>query len=93
MRNFALIDNCSGYVWYTGRATTTEDACRDADLDTGDAVHAYLPVQELASNQSGYLVYAAPDGYTVADGQDRVAIATVAALPLVGRYRARVEGE
>jgi hypothetical protein len=91
-KNFALIDNCSGFVWYVGQAETPEAACSIADRETGNysgsTVSQYEPAHRLDSNESGYIVFAAPNGFTVQDGQSDVEIAVVQTLPMIGKFRA-----
>jgi len=89
-QNYALIDNASGYVWGVYSAESPESACAAATLDTGMEPATYESAYQLASNEGGYLVYAAPDGFSVNDGQNAEEIAAVAALPIIGKFRRNV---
>lgn len=87
-QTFALIDNNSGFIWWTGAAASPEAACAAATLDYGMDVVQYEHAYSLASNEGGYHVHAAPAGFAVIDGQNAEAINTVSAMPLIGKYRA-----
>ena len=86
-QNYALIDNASGYVWGVYSAESPESACAAATLDTGMETATYELAYQLASNEGGYLVYEAPAGFSVNDGQNANEIAAVAALPFIGKFR------
>ena len=90
-KNFALIDNCSGYIWWHGAAKSPESACRQASLDTGNDFHDYEAADSLASNESGYHVYAVDENFDVIDATDSTEIAAISALPCYGSYRAVFE--
>jgi hypothetical protein len=88
MKTFAMLDNRSGFVVvYVGHADAPESACVAAAIATGGEATQFEAVPQLASGESGYVVHAAPTGF-FAMGQSHVAAAALAALPLVGRYRA-----
>lgn len=87
-KTFALIDNCSGFVWWVGAAETAAAACTKATLENSLEAVEYEATSNLASNEGGYHVHVAPDGYACLDGQDELAIAEVSAMPLVGMFRA-----
>lgn len=86
-QNYALIDNASGYVWGAYSAESAEAACAAATLDAGGEIATYELVYQLASNEGGYLVYAAPADFSVNDGQNADEIAAVAALSFIGKFR------
>lgn len=86
-KTFALIDNCSGFVWWVGAAATPEEACAAATLETGGDAQSYEAAHQLASNEGGYHVYEAPSGFDVNDGQDQNEIDAVSTMPLVGKFR------
>lgn len=86
-QTFALIDNASGFIWWTGVAASPEAACTAATLDTGSEVTEYENTYSLASNEGGYHVYAAPNGFEVNDGQDQDSINAVSSMQLIGTYR------
>lgn len=86
-QTFALIDNASGYVWHVCQANSPEAACAKAAIETGGDERAFEHTYQLASNEYGFHVYAAPAGFTVNDGQNAAEIAAVSALPLIGKYR------
>ena len=85
-KNFAIIDNASGLIWWTGAAASPEAACAAATLETGGDVATYESTYQF-DGASGYFVYEAPAGFNVDDGTDQAAIAEVSAMPLIGKYR------
>lgn len=85
---YALIDTFSGFVWYVGHAASPEQVCADADLVIGNEHRKYAATHQLAANESGYQVYAAPAGFTCDDGSEQANIDAVAAMPLIGLYHA-----
>ena len=87
-KTFALIDNASGYIWLVCAAESAEAACAAATTETGGDVAQYEQVNQLAGNEGGYIVYEAPAGFDVQDGQSQDEIASVSAMPLIGKFRA-----
>lgn len=82
---FAVIDTNTGFVWYVGDAASPEAACAQATQETTGERHEYAKVSPREAGD-GYLVYAAPAGFEVDDGQHASEIERVEALPLVGRF-------
>lgn len=89
LKNFALIELNSGFVWWVGEAETPADACMraDADIDQPRGDYDQISASEIRSTAGGYAVHVAPVGFDVQDGQDREAIAAVSAMPLSGYFR------
>lgn len=74
MTRYILIDNTSGYLWSDCEAADPISACRDTDRDLGTEAREYedVTIYSLASNETGYHVYAATENFPeVVDGQDR----------------------
>lgn len=86
-KNYALIDNCSGYVCGIYAAESPEKACAAATLNDGGEIANYEFAYRLASNESGYLVYDAPAGFIAHDGQNPDEIAAVSAMNPAGKFR------
>lgn len=82
MTNFAIIDNYSGFVWGVVEADDAISACAKLDADIGSEPREY----DCGINgDQGYIVYEAPAGFDVTDGQDEVEIERVASLDEVAR--------
>ena len=89
-QHYALIENHSGDVWWVGYAESPEEACHLADAETdarGWDHERFEECADLASNESGYLVYSAPADFKFGDGKDRSRIAAVSAMPFVGKFK------
>jgi hypothetical protein len=84
---YALIDTNSGFVFGVTDATDPTTACRLID----ESLHEFGRTYEEhgprsgaeRTTQGGYVVYEAPAGFDVTDGQDAEQIAAVEALPRV----------
>lgn len=88
-RRFATIEINSGYVWWVGDAVDEIDACRKSDAEGQSQVegeYRRITASESSNTDGGYVVYEAPAGFDVNDGQDEDEIAAVSALPLAGYY-------
>jgi hypothetical protein len=90
---FALIDHETGHVRWVGDAATPEAACQRATAETGGRPGTAYEHCTLLPTGTGYLVYRAPPGFDVGDGQDAVQIAAVRALPFLGRFAAVVNDD
>jgi hypothetical protein len=62
-------------------------ACAAATLETDAESTGYESTYELASNEGGYHIYAAPAGFSVNDGQDEEEITAVSAFHFIGKFR------
>lgn len=70
-KHYAIIDNCSGYLWGDTLAETPVDACKALDADIGTPFpveYEETPASQLASNESGYHVYEVPESFDFGDG-------------------------
>lgn len=84
MPTYALIDNACGYVWGVTVAESPIAACAAVDAEIGGEPRRYEEVGSFDhANAWGYHVHAAPEGFTVNDGQNDDEIAAVEALPRV----------
>ena len=77
MANFAIIDNYSGFVWGVVEADEAIAACAKLDAEVGGEPREY---HHGFNGDQGYIVYEAPAGFDVTDGQDQAEIDRVAAL-------------
>ncbi len=95
MTRYAIIDKNSGFVWGVLDGDDPIDACRKLDISTKDFDREYEDVghSDLFINDGGYVVYLAPDGFDVDDGQDREAINAVEAMPLAACIRIHWTGD
>ncbi|MDH3663465.1 MAG: hypothetical protein OEU92_26190 [Alphaproteobacteria bacterium] len=92
---YILIENHSGYIWADqashpelGKAIDVEDFCRAIDEGLGEHGRIYTQVPQLASNQTGYLVYRVGDELPeITDGQDQALIDLVTD---VGEFIAKI---
>ena len=82
---YALIDDNSGYLWWTGTADSPEQACSHASLETGGLVARYERTHENTS-AAGYHVYEIEGDWSDADGQSQAWIDRATAGRFVGRY-------
>jgi hypothetical protein len=85
MPRYALIDNCSGFIWGVVEAKDPVSAANAVDREVG--VYHPRQYEEVLrprySNESGYLVYQAHDGLEVLDGSSPREIDEVSSLPSV----------
>ncbi len=89
--HYALIDNCSGYVWGDTTADSPEEACRKVHADiSGEHLNFEAKSQPDFANENGYHVYDATDFdlNSVGDGngQSKALVDAVAALPKIGYF-------
>ena len=96
-KHYVLIDNCSGYIWGEADAENPIEACQKVDLEIGcGEPREYHEVfsSELASNETGYHVFAAPNDWVwdpALDDQDQEIIATVEQWPLAAVVKISTE--
>ena len=89
--HYALIDNCSGYVWGDTTACSPQEACQKIHADiSGEYLEFEAKSRPDFSNESGYHVYDAT-GFDLnsvgdGDGQSEALINAVANLPKVGYF-------
>jgi hypothetical protein len=91
MKTYAIIDTNSGYVWGVVDSDSARQACYDVDVQAGGwhqepGEYQEVSQSEIRSGRSLYDVRVAPDGFDVADGQDKDEIAAVEALQRVGLF-------
>ena len=82
MTNFAIIDNFSGFVWGVVEADDAISACAKMDADISGEPREY---DYGLNGDQGYIVFEAPAGFDVTDGQDEAEIERVSALHEVAR--------
>ena len=84
---YALIDDNTGYVWGVTDATDPAAACRVIDESLHEFGRTYEDHGPRSGSErttrGGSVVYEAPAGFDVEDGQDAEQIAAVEALRCV----------
>ena len=97
MTRYAMIDIHTGYVWGVHDAADPVTACRKIDEDLGELGRSYEEHGPRSgahrSGRCGYLVYEAPDGFDVHDGQSDADIDRVLTLPHVATVLATRAGQ
>lgn len=89
-KRFILIDSNSGFVWGEAVAADIVAACKAVDADISSEERTYEELGRDPRDTSGYYTVYDASGANlprVEDGQDRGAIAAVAALPVAGWVR------
>lgn len=90
MKQYALIDKNSGFLWATVDAKSPIDACFEADqsISPGDQ---YRYFETYSGGNWTYAAHEVPRGkYAAADGQNQDVIDEISALP-VAEYVGRQE--
>ena len=90
MKNYAIIESNSGYIWGVEKADSAIAACAAVDRECGADRHSgtyvEVGVERLRDTESVYDVRIAPDEFQVDDGQSSESIDAVGQMPRAGVF-------